>query len=880
MSSGEKGSTQRMNVPVDPDQSGATCPYCKKPLETPEDRICPHCNLPIKRRRRRQVTTQTGPVARLVLHRSDAANKEYSLLKQIITIGRNTDNTIQIDSPFISNHHAKIEYTPEGHTIVDLSSTNGTRVNGQSLKADKPQALTDQDIIRFNDGRGNSIQLTYLAATSYNRVDESKAGRTYQLDAGENFVGRGFDAHIVLSHPAVSWYHAKITVEADQYLLEDMSTHGDTMLNGNQLLEPSELRQGDVIGVGPFNLIYQGEGVLSSFVAGRNFNVEVADLEKTVYGVSWLGLPDPAQSKQILRDIDLDINPREFVALVGGSGSGKSTLLKALIGLSPATGGQVLINGHNLYEHLMVYRHLIGYVPQDDIIHLDLSVRQALEYSLHLRVPEQDPTERERVIDDVLDKMGLTTHATTIVGDLSGGQRKRVSIAAELLGDPWIFFLDEPTSGLDPGLEKLMMDTLRQLADEGRTIILITHAINHIVDHCDQVIFLSQGELAYFGPPNQAMDYFDVDNFPDIYTVLSNPPASVGEEPVDEAASWGEQYRQSELYQTFIKHRKGGETVSYLPQPDKSLAHRRQRFRQQFRILSRRYLDLIKADRFSLWLLFAVMPIVAIFLLLIGDARAFVGHTAAEIMSILEETGRYTIAAETQTLLFIMALATALIGIFSAGYEYIKEAAIYRRERMITLRITSYFSSKMAVLGGFIAIQLLAFLIILAFKFSFPQQGLLIWPPLEIFFTLLLTGLASLALGLFISTIATSKDMVTYLILLVILIQILFSGAIFELTIMTELLSFVTVTRWALEALALSVDLEALNALGQVRVENTLETGRGLQTLLQDVAATTEFYNNYNASPLGLVARWLLLIGHILIWSQLAMWQLRRKDQV
>jgi ABC-type multidrug transport system ATPase subunit len=360
------------------------------------------------------------------------------------------------------------------------------------------------------------VQLTYLAPSGYSRLAIDKAGHAYQLKNDISHIGRGFDADIVLSHPAVSWYHAKVTRSTEEeYLLEDVSSHDATFLNGLQLEQGRKLAQGDVIGIGPFNLIYQGQGRFSSFLATRNFNVEVSGLEKTVYGSNWLGLADQTQPKQILRNVDLDINPREFVALVGGSGSGKSTLLKALVGLSPATGGKVLINGHDLYEHLELYRHLIGYVPQDDIIHQDLPVREALRYALHLRLPDHDPQSRPQLIAKVLEKVGLTAHAATLVRDLSGGQRKRVSIAAELLAEPWIFFLDEPTSGLDPGLEKVMMDTLRQLADEGRTIVLVTHATNNITNNCDQVAFMMPGgQLAYFGPPAEAIKFFAVDDFP------------------------------------------------------------------------------------------------------------------------------------------------------------------------------------------------------------------------------------------------------------------------------------------------------------------------------------------------------------------------------
>ncbi|MBI1876889.1 MAG: ABC transporter permease [Chloroflexi bacterium] len=476
--------------------------------------------------------------------------------------------------------------------------------------------------------------------------------------------------------------------------------------------------------------------------------------------------------------------------------------------------------------------------------------------------------------------------------------------AAELLADPWIFFLDEPTSGLDPGLEKLMMDTLRHLADEGRTIILVTHATNHIIDHCDQVAFMARGgELAYFGPPVQAIEFFNVDNFPDIYTALSqtyggdDDPAvapeikpyydkldngSLNGRPAEIEAGplWAEHYRQSNLYETYVTHRQSGQVVRPITAGRVSVKQSTQQQFRQFKILAQRYLDLIKADPLSLWVLGAVMPLIALFLLLISQSQVLVGHSPAEIATSLETVGSYSIAAETQTVLFIMALSGSLLGIFSTAYELIKEEPIYRRERMLGLKVIPYFASKFVVLGAFMAVQIALFLLVLAFNVQFPSTGVIFWAPLEYYLTLLLTVLASIALGLFISASASSKDIVTYLILIVILVQIVFSGAIFELSGLTKPLSYLTITRWSLEALGISTNVESLNSLSQVRVENTLDTGRGLQYLIKDVPTPINFYINYTHNALALGSRWILLVAQILIWSNLTLWQIRRKDEI
>jgi ABC transport system ATP-binding/permease protein len=227
-----------------------------------------------------------------------------------------------------------------------------------------------------------------------------------------------------------------------------------------------------------------------------------------------------------------------------------------------------------------------------------------------------------------------------------------------------------------------------------------------------------------------------------------------------------------------------------------------------------------------------------------------------------------------------MALAASLLGIFSAAYELVKEEAIYRRERMLGLKVIPYFASKFVVLGLFMAGQIILFLLILAFNVRLPGTGVIFWAPLEYYITLLLTVLASIALGLFISASAKTKDMVTYLILLALLIQIVFSGAIFELSPWTTPLSYLTITRWSLEALGITTHLESLNNLSQVRVENTLDTGRGLQLLIKDVPTPLNFYVNYTSNALALCSRWILLIAHLSIWSSLALWQIKRKDEI
>jgi len=257
------------------------------------------------------------------------------------------------------------------------------------------------------------------------------------------------------------------------------------------------------------------------------------------------GLSKSVDGTKILSDVSLSIHPGEFIGLLGPSGAGKSTLLTALNGFRPAGRGRVLLNGTNLYEKFDRFRSLLGYVPQDDIVHTSLSVSKALYYSALLRLP---PAEREDAIKqkvmEIIRILGLEAQAKTKVKKLSGGQRKRVSLGIELLTSPPLLFLDEPTSGLDPGLEERMMQLFHKLSREGRTVILTTHIMESL-SLLDLVAILNKGWLVFYGPPELALSTFNVAEFSDIYNKL---------EKFDPAAL-AHQYRTSPIYKKYVTSR-------------------------------------------------------------------------------------------------------------------------------------------------------------------------------------------------------------------------------------------------------------------------------------------------------------------------------------
>lgn len=249
----------------------------------------------------------------------------------------------------------------------------------------------------------------------------------------------------------------------------------------------------------------------------------------------------------ILKDISFTIYPGELVGILGPSGSGKSTLLKSLNGLIKAEHGKAYINGLEIHSNFDKLRRFIGYVPQDDIIHKTLSIYKSLYYTALLRLP---PNTDKKVIsarlEQVLDILSLKDRKNTKIGNLSGGQRKRVSIGVELITSPPLIFLDEPTAGLDPSLECKMMRLFRNLTNEGRTILISTH-IMESVGYLDLIIILVGGRLAYFGPPDYALKYFKVPRFLEIYDKLEE----------EKGETWANSYEGSGLYQKFVTERRG-----------------------------------------------------------------------------------------------------------------------------------------------------------------------------------------------------------------------------------------------------------------------------------------------------------------------------------
>jgi ABC transport system ATP-binding/permease protein len=800
--------------------------------------------------------TQVVMLARATLsvRQPDGRARTIVLTREPLTIGRHPTNDVVIDIATASAEHAILEYVDGQQRLTDRGSRNGTFVNGQRISI---AMLKDGDIIRIGDARGNSVSLTFHAG----QAPQSTAVETFDLAANDTLtIGRDPGCDLTLDSPLVSRHHARLERSGPTHTLIDLGSTNGTFVN-SQRIDQSRLRPGDIVQIGPYRLTYQ-PGAISQVLPAQRGRLEALHLTRRV-----------EDGRLILNDVSLSIAPREFVAIVGGSGAGKTTLLNALSGFDPAE-GRVLLSGDDFYAHFDLYRGLIGYVPQDDIIHRELPVGQALRYAAQLRLPHDTSAgEIDSRIERVLTEVEMDEQAERIIGRLSGGQRKRVSIGVELLAEPGVFFLDEATSGLDPGLEKKLMYTLRRLADGGRTVVLVTHATANI-KQCDHVAFMGAGgRLVFFGPPDRALDFFGVKDFADIYGEIDTAPAL-----------WEKRFRESTYYEQYILSRMRNLEVSPSRHPALSpalnpafapsrIAPRANPLRQ-FAILAQRYFELVVRDKVLLTVLLAVMPLMGLLLAVIAQPSALVGDSASRITQIVSESKAYSIAGQAQVVLLMMALAAIFVGLFAASFELVRERAIYHRERMVNLRLDAYLASKFVVLVGFAALQIMALIVVVALRVQFPFDGVLLPGPLEMYLTLLLASAAGICLGLLVSALVTSHNSVIYVVLLAVFAQIMFGGVLFDVA---PPLSALTLTRWTVEALGSTVNLPALNDLSQIEVRPTdmVDWTPGQKIQHEEgyrVKLATTFNVDYAHDPAHLLSCWAILLGFTLLFALGAAW--------
>ncbi|MEU6450878.1 FHA domain-containing protein [Streptomyces sp. NPDC046979] len=605
-------------------------------------------------------------------------------------------------------------------------------------------------------------------------------------------IGRALENELVVSDLQVSRNHAEFHATPDGRMeIRDLGSHNGTYVNGqpiakggSQLLGPT-----DIVGVGHSTFRIVGDR-LEEFVDTGEVSFSARHLTVTVDG-----------GKQILKDVSFGVPEKSLIAVIGPSGSGKSTLLKALTGYRPADQGEVLYDNRNLYKQFAELRQRIGLVPQDDILHKELTVKKALKYAAKLRFPaDTTAAERDARIDEVLRELKLDIHKDKKVTSLSGGQRKRVSVALELLTKPSLIFLDEPTSGLDPGMDRDVMQLLRGLADDGRTVLVVTHSVAELAI-CDKLLVMAPGgSVAYFGPPEEALNFFGYDTWADVFSAFENY----------RDYDWAGRWKGSQHYQMYAADIDAVAPQSVpVPAMQAMKPPKPQGWMSQFVTLVRRYVSVIVSDKGFLALMVILPAVLGAVSLLIDADKGLLPNPANP------QSGRIIPNGTATTVLLILAVGACFAGAANSVRELIKERVIYERERATGLSRSAYLMSKVFVLGMITVLQGLLVGVIGFANREIPEEGLILGGAtlVELSLPIMALGFTSMMFGLIISSLVKTAEKTMPLLVMFAIIQVVFTGCLFALNgaVGVNQFSYLMPSRWAVAAAGATLDFNKIS---------------------------------------------------------------------
>ncbi|MEU6095758.1 FHA domain-containing protein [Streptomyces sp. NPDC047079] len=748
------------------------------------------------------------------------------------TLGRDPQGDIVFEDARVSWRHATISWDGRSWILEDRGSTNGTFVGGRRVHQLQIGGATTVHLGNATDGPGLNLsgaaaavaapqagprQQPYAAPDAdADRARQAPQQRVpqqaprqqgpggdagappvygdrspttfHQLALGRVMrIGRALQNDLVVSDLQVSRHHAEFHATPDgRFEIRDLGSHNGTFVNGvpigkggSALLGPN-----DIVGVGHSTFRLIGDR-LEEFVDTGEISFSARHLTVTVDG-----------GKQILKDVSFGVPEKSLIAVIGPSGSGKSTLLKALTGYRPANQGDVLYDNRNLYKQFAELRQRIGLVPQDDILHKELSVKKALTYAAKLRFPaDTTAAERQARIDEVLRELKLDVHKEKKVTSLSGGQRKRVSVALELLTKPSLIFLDEPTSGLDPGMDRDVMQLLRGLADDGRTVLVVTHSVAELA-LCDKLLVMAPGgSVAYFGPPEEALNFFGYASWADVFSAFENY----------RDYDWAGRWKGSGHYQMYAADIDAVAPQSVpMPPPQAIKPAKPQGWFGQLGTLIRRYAAVIASDKGFLALTVILPAVLGVVSLLIDSAKGLL------VNPVNPKTGVPVPNGTATTVLLILAVGACFAGAANSVRELIKERVIYERERATGLSRSAYLMSKVVVLGAITVLQGLMVGLIGFSSREIPDQGLILahGTLLELCLPVMALGFTSMMFGLVISSLVKTAEKTMPLLVMFAIIQVVFTGCLFTLNgaVGVNQFSYLMPSRWAVGAAGATLD--------------------------------------------------------------------------
>lgn len=603
-----------------------------------------------------------------------------------------------------------------------------------------------------------------------------RPGRTAAIPTGGIKIGRATDNDIVVPDVLASRHHATLVPgPAGTAEIIDARSINGTFVNG-QRVEDAQLRDGDVVTIGNVDLTYSGGTLIRRTATAadtRTGGLEVRGLTWTIEG-----------NKTLLNNISLDARPGTLTAVIGPSGAGKSTFARQVAGYTHPTSGTVTFEGHDIHAEYASLRSRIGMVPQDDVVHGQLTVKQALMYAAELRLPpDTTKADREQVVMQVLEELEMTEHLETRVDKLSGGQRKRASVALELLTGPSLLILDEPTSGLDPALDRAVMTMLRQLADAGRVVLVVTHSLTYL-DVCDQVLLLAPGgKTAFCGTPSQIGPDLGTTNWADIFSTVAGDPDGAhrrylersGPTPPTPAAT----------------------AAADLGEPAKTS------LRRQFSTIGRRQMRLIISDR-GYFMFLAMLPFIMGVLSL--SVPGSVGFGTPD--------PRGDAPNEPGQILVLLNVGAIFMGTALTIRDLIGERAIFRREQAVGLSTSAYLLAKVCIYAIFAVVQSSIVTAITIVGKGAPTKGAVLLGngSLELFVDMAATTVTAAMVGLALSALAKSNEQIMPLLVVAVMSQLVFSGGMIPVTgrIVLDQLSWITPARWGFAASASTVALREL----------------------------------------------------------------------
>jgi ABC-type multidrug transport system ATPase subunit len=637
---------------------------------------------------------------------------------------------------------------------------------------------------------------------------ERRPSAVMSLPARVLRIGRAADNEVVVSELSVSRYHAELRkTPRGGYEIVDLASHNGTFLNG-QRIGSAPVTEMDIIGVGPATFRLVGDE-LQEYIDTGDVSLSARDLTVRLPG-----------GKILLDHVSFPLGERCLLGVIGPSGAGKSTLLGALTGIRPATDGSVLYDNRDLYTHYAELRHRIGLVPQENILHTQLTARRALGFAAELRFPrDTSKSERRRRIDEVLAELSLTAHADTRTDRLSGGQQKRVNVALELLTKPSLLFLDEPTSGLDPGLDKSVMEMMADLAHDGRTIIVVTHSVANL-HLCDRLLVLVPGgKVAFFGPPQDGLRHFGKPGWAEVFQAFDAEPNR----------DWAGEFRRSPLYAQYVAA--GMDTGAAVPGPRQAAVPppaTRNRL-AQLSTLYRRYLAVIASSRVYLALLAGAPIALAAAIRVIPAPDGLAGRPGTNDAA----TG----------LLLILAISACFTGTVNAVGEIVKERAIYSRERAAGLSAGSYLLSKLLVLGLISGLQAVILVVAGLAGKKLPADGAFLkhLPLVELLLAMGALAVTSMALGLMISAMVNSSEKAMPLLLVTVVVQVVLSGGVFAIAgkVGVEQIAWLAPSRWGYAAAGATSNL------------NVIQPSAGLPSAPAQVPATPKAHKTGKTAASG-----------------------------